>query len=107
MIRPCILLALLLGACASDSSTGLTQADIACPTDSTLTYSNFGSMTVADNCLGCHDRTRPVLSSRVQVQQAKDSVIQAAVLSTSMPQGGGMSTEERKLLGQWLNCGAP
>jgi uncharacterized membrane protein len=108
MLRLAVLaLAVSLFACADNGSTGLTQADIVCPTDSNLTYANFGSLTISDNCLACHNTTNPRLTTQAQVLQAKGSIISAAVLGTRMPRGGGMSTEERKMLGQWLNCGAP
>lgn len=102
----CLALALGLAAC-SDSSTGITEQDIACPTDSTLTYANYGQAAITTWCLDCHNRERPVLSTQAQVKAATSQIISEAVFSSAMPEDKDMSLDERKKLGQWLRCGAP
>jgi uncharacterized membrane protein len=63
---------------------------------------------LADNCLSCHaSRERPVLSSQLAVQANQAAILNAAVTSSAMPQDGSRAIEERKLLGEWLACGAP
>lgn len=100
------LFALSLAACP-DSSTGLTDADIACPSGSTLTYASYGAAAMTDFCLPCHNKERPLLSTQAQVQAAKTRIIDEAVFSTAMPEGRSMSLDQRKQLGRWLSCGAP
>lgn len=97
---------LLVG--CGDKSTGLTNADIACPPGSTLTYANFAKELVASKCLGCHAGARsPNLSTQSALKANQGRVIDQAVLTSNMPNEGDMSDDERKKLGQWLNCGAP
>lgn len=101
-------LALLATVAACDNSTGITEADIACPPGSTMTYANFGQQVIADNCLDCHTtRERPFLDTQARVQMATESIIHEAVFSSSMPEDGSMTNELRTQLGQWLRCGAP
>lgn len=96
----------VLAAC--DDSTGITSAEIACPTTQTLTYANFGEQVISDNCLECHaTRERPLLATQAQVQAAADEIISEAVFHSAMPEDGSMSDELRTQLGQWLSCGAP
>jgi uncharacterized membrane protein len=107
MIRIALCLA-VFSACTSDTSTGITAADVTCPSGSTLTYANFGASFLADHCLSCHtSQQRPTLTSQAQVQANASAIVNAAVMSTVMPQGTAVSTAERKLLGEWLACGAP
>ena len=106
-MRRALLCLAVLSAC-TDTSTGLTAADITCPSDSTLTYASFGSSFMSDNCLSCHAaKERPILTSQAAIVANKSAILSAAVMSTAMPQGGSLSTAERKLLGEWLSCGAP
>jgi len=100
------LAALALAAC--DDSTGITAEQIACPTDQTLTYANFGQQVINDNCLECHQtRERPHLGTQAEVQAAAQSIISEAVYHSAMPENIDMSNEMRIQLGQWLSCGAP
>jgi hypothetical protein len=79
-----------------------------CPTDSTLTYVNFGEAFVADHCLSCHAANeRPLLGSQEGVAAATAQIVRAAVTSTSMPEDESISIEERRMFGEWLACGAP
>jgi uncharacterized membrane protein len=95
---------LALAACTG-SSSGITT--VSCPTDSTLTYENFGSAFVADNCLSCHDTQRPQFTTQAEILAEKTAILDEAVYSTDMPENANMTTDERTLLGEWLACGAP
>ena len=107
MIRT-LLLATLVAACATNPSSGITSADVTCPPDSTVTYENFGSAFLADNCLSCHtSQQRPTLATQAAVQANATAIINAAVTSTKMPNSRSMAVEERQMLGEWLACGAP
>lgn len=98
--------ALALGAC--DDSTGITDADIACPPTPTLTYANFGAALIDAECLQCHTtRERPALDTQARVQANANRIIDVAVFRSAMPEGGSMTNEVRTQLGQWLTCGAP
>ena len=102
------LFAALVTACTSSSSTGIIASDLSCPSDSTLTYENFGATFLTENCLSCHaSKQTPTLTTQAAVQASRSAIISAAVLSAAMPQGGSLSTDERELLGEWLTCGAP
>jgi uncharacterized membrane protein len=88
------------------SSTGITQAEITC--DTSLTYANFGQAFMQTNCGDCHSgKHSPNLSTQSGVKSSSSKILDAAVYSTSMPQGTDLTNEERTMLGQWLSCGAP
>jgi uncharacterized membrane protein len=73
-----------------------------------LTYENFGSAFVTDNCLSCHaSREQPTLSTQLQIQANRARILDAAVYSYAMPQNSDMAIAEREMLGEWLACGAP
>ena len=103
-----LLCSALLAACTSATSTGITSSNLSCPSDSTLTYANFGSDFMSTNCLSCHaTRDSPHLTTQATIQANASRILDQAVYSTAMPQGGDLSTEERQMLGEWLACGAP
>jgi hypothetical protein len=106
----CLLaIALLAAACTSSG----TPTQSTCPTDSTLTYVNFGQSFLASNCLECHTtRDRPVLTTQADVLANltlidEQAAAGPAATNTNMPQDASMSVDERTLLGEWLACGAP
>jgi mono/diheme cytochrome c family protein len=101
-------LSVVSSACTTDTSSGITQAEVVCPTDSTLTYANFGQAFFTDNCLSCHtSKERPTLTSQAAILANKAVIIREAVTSTSMPEDASMDIAERRMLGEWLACGAP
>lgn len=102
-----VLLCVLIAGCSGASSTGIDVSTLTCPPDSTLTYENFGQPLFENRCLSCHDRKRPILETVDQILANRDSILQEAVATTSMPQNEDMPLEERELLGEWLACGAP
>jgi mono/diheme cytochrome c family protein len=101
-----------LAACGSGpgDSTGST-----CPTDSALTYTNFGQAFMQSHCLACHSATgpqSPKLDTLAQVLAAKGDVDRSAAagpnaVNTYMPEGAAVDEAERRKLGEWLACGAP
>ena len=107
---PLGLLALGCGGSGPGDSTGST-----CPTDSTLTYANFGQPFVAQNCLSCHRAggpQSPTLSTLDQIRANKDVIDRVAAagpnaVNTYMPDGNSVPEAERRKLGEWLACDAP
>jgi uncharacterized membrane protein len=107
LARLAFLSIVFVAACA-DSSTGIDTAALTCPPDSTLTYQSFGEPLIADRCLSCHaSRESPRLTSVEQIRANSAAIMESAVGTSKMPEGIGMSLEERELLGEWLACGAP
>jgi uncharacterized membrane protein len=101
-----VALCLVLGACSSVESTGI--APVTCPPSSTLTYANFGSAFMTDNCLECHARNeKPTLSTQAQVQTQRTKILKEAVYTNAMPEDKDISIAEREMLGEWIACGAP
>jgi len=106
------LISLLPLACGSGPGdpTGST-----CPTDSTLSYANFGQAFMADHCLSCHRAggpETPTLSTLEQIRQNSDVIDRSAAagpnaVNSYMPDGGSVAESERRKLGEWLACGAP
>jgi uncharacterized membrane protein len=107
-----LLAASALVACGSGpgDSTGST-----CPTDSTLTYSNFGQAFMKDHCLACHAAAgpeSPKFDTLAQVKAASSDIDRSAAagpnaVNTYMPDGASVDEAERRKLGEWLACGAP
>ena len=107
-----LLVAAGLSACGSGpgDSTGST-----CPTDSALTYTNFGQAFMQSHCLACHSAAgpeSPKLDTLAQVQAAAGDIDRSAAagpnaVNTYMPEGASVDEAERRKLGEWLACGAP
>jgi hypothetical protein len=108
-MAPSGLLALGCGSGPGDS-TGST-----CPTDSSLTYANFGQEFMTSHCLSCHRAggpETPTLSTLAQIRTNKDIIDRSAAagpkaVNTYMPDGSSVPEAERRQLGEWLACGAP
>jgi uncharacterized membrane protein len=95
-----------LSACPSSAtSTGIEQ--LSCSPDSTLTYSNFGQQVIETQCMSCHDTESPALGTLAQIRSHAPAIMDQAVYTNAMPEEGSMTLEERRLLGEWLACGAP
>lgn len=104
-MRSLLIACVLVSACGP-SSTGI--ATVTCPTDSTLTYDNFGSSFLQDNCLSCHDgKESPSLATVASVRSHADEILKEAVYTDAMPEDESMTIAQRELLGEWLACGAP
>ena len=90
-----------------------------CPEGSILTWGNFGYGFVYDWCTGCHHSDLEEgmrqgappninLDTQRAVRELAPLVWAAAADGhTRMPPAGGPTEEERRLLGEWLACGAP
>lgn len=101
-----VLIACLFVAACGPSSTGIDT--VSCPTDSTLTYANFGAAFMEANCLSCHDgNERPSLATQSGVQANMGHILDEAVYTDSMPEDADMTIAEREMLGEWIACGAP
>ena len=95
-----------LVACTSGAtSTGIEQ--LSCSPDSTLTYANFGQQVIETQCMSCHDTESPALGTLAQIRSHAGQIMDQAVYTNAMPEDGAMTIEERRLLGEWLACGAP
>ncbi|MFO0667889.1 MAG: hypothetical protein U0174_28305 [Polyangiaceae bacterium] len=98
----------IFAACSSGGTTGVT-----CPTNSTLTYENFGKSFMASNCTRCHGgRESPSLLTVENIRAHADEIdseagASATVTNTRMPEDGSVSLADRKKLSEWLACGAP
>lgn len=104
-------LSLVLGLLAVGCGGG---SGATCPTNSTLTYDNFGRQFFTSYCNSCHTTgTQPTLNTLAQIRaQSTDIDSQAAAganaVNVAMPESGAAPTEaERRQLGEWLACGAP
>jgi uncharacterized membrane protein len=113
-----VALALLAGAC--DRATQAT-----CPPSARPTYESFGKQFMADYCLKCHasDSSHEgadelVLDDLEQIRAHAEAIDATAgaftgIVNTEMPPPDDEtvkaypSENERRLLAQWLACGAP
>jgi hypothetical protein len=99
--------------------TGGVLEDRECPDGSFLTYVNFGSAFFSENCTGCHSAELPPrmrqdapegvdFETLAKVRELAPLIyLRAADGYSLMPPVGGPSAEDRRLLGEWLACGAP
>lgn len=109
-----------LGFCvmAASASIGCAQTSLGdptgatCPSNSTLTYENFGKAFFAKNCLECHaNKNAPSFNTQEEIQADTDRIDRAAAsgpdaTNTYMPEDGDVSDADRTKLGEWLACGA-
>jgi mono/diheme cytochrome c family protein len=117
-VRASLSLALLVLSGAAASGCG-DDAGVAtgssCPSDSALTYDNFGQAFFSDHCLVCHGAKGPESPKFDTVEQIRSNRTaideQAAAgpdgVNTNMPESGSVSEADRRKLGEWLACGAP
>jgi cytochrome c5 len=115
-----------LSSCGSDKA----EADegpsgAVCPTDSALTYDNFGKAFMEDYCTRCHRSaltgaarngapsdhnfdTLALIKDTEPEHLDEEAAGGATRVNTGMPPSGAMPTEaERRKLGEWLKCGTP
>ncbi len=116
----------LVGCSASESEEGEKASDAICPTDSQLTYDNFGSEFFSKYCTDCHSSSlsgearhdAPIAYNFDTVEGIREFAehidVEAAAgpirVNEKMPPktADAWPTEaERKQLGEWLACGAP
>ncbi len=108
--------ALALGvACSSGDSDA---RDAVCKSEAALTYDNFAGPFLLDWCTGCHSsvlsegerQEAPVqinFDTLEDIRKHQPRIMERAVHLQNMPPVGGPTAEERRLLGEWLECGAP
>lgn len=89
-----------------------------CPTDSFLTFQNFGSGFMSEYCVGCHSSQIPAnmrqgapdgvdFDSLDKVRTHAAAIyLRAGDDYATMPPAGGPDRSGRILLGEWLACGA-
>lgn len=111
----------VLAACRGDEGEPTRSV---CPSDSTLTYANFGRSLFERYCYRCHtrdlvgtDRSGSPLGSdydsltaiRAQREELDHHAAAGpnAVNEHMPPDGVRPSLDERRRLGEWLACGAP
>jgi hypothetical protein len=116
--------ALAAAALACTTTPQLEPTGASCPSDSTLTYGNFGAPFMASYCTQCHSSTlapdqrmgAPLFHDFDTVQgiiaftQHIDETAAAGpkAINTLMPMSDPEPTlDERYQLGEWLACGAP
>ncbi len=100
--------ALLFAACATDTPTGIDTSTLTCPPTSTLSYESYGKPAFEQYCLSCHAaKQSPRFNTVEEIRAKRSAILHAAVATTQMPDGADMPIEERRLLGEWLTCGAP
>jgi uncharacterized membrane protein len=97
-----------LAACGDDVDRTCASTD--------LTYETFGAAFVTSWCRGCHSRDQMMrqgapegvdLDTRADVARLAGAIRALAGAGRAMPPAGGPSAEERALLVEWLDCGAP
>lgn len=115
---------LLTVGCTDGHDEGQSPSGATCPETSTLTWENFGEGFMTSYCNRCHSTTLTGAARQgapsdhnfdtaEQVGQQIDHIDAAAAggldaVNTSMPIGSPVPTEdERRMLGEWLACGAP
>lgn len=95
-------------ACGDDVDRSCASSD--------LTYETFGAAFVTSWCRGCHSRDQMMrqgapegvdLDTRADVERLAGAIRALAGTGRAMPPAGGPSAEERALLVDWLDCGAP
>jgi len=83
-----------------------------------LRYENFGSPFIVNWCRACHSADAPAdMRQQAPVDMNFDSLseirrwsLQIRITAgdgSSMPPAGGPSGEERRMLAEWIGCGAP
>ncbi|HEY0476777.1 MAG TPA: hypothetical protein VGD37_04595 [Kofleriaceae bacterium] len=107
---------LVLAALTAASACG-TDTDPSCAR-SFLRYDNFGSPFIVNWCRSCHSVETPVdmrqqapaeinFDNLSEIRRWSQQIKLSAGDGTSMPPAGGPSSSERRMLLEWLGCGAP
>jgi uncharacterized membrane protein len=104
----CLVFAIGCGSDDPGTSTGIDINTLECPPNSTLTYTNFGQQVIQDRCLMCHaGQSDPMLTSLDSVVANKQDILETTVGTREMPEDKNIPLEERRMIGEWLACGAP
>ena len=97
-------------ACGADTDRTCAQ--------SFLRYDNFGAPFMSNWCRACHSADTPPdmrqqapagvdFDDRSEIRRWSFPIRFTAGQGSSMPPAGGPSAEERRMLVEWLDCGAP
>ena len=95
-----------------------------CPSNSTLTYANFGKKFVSDYCLRCHsEKVTGSARNKAPADHNFDTLADVDLMAHHIDQKAGSgpkatntamppsdpkpTTEERKKLSEWIACGVP
>jgi hypothetical protein len=123
-VKPWLVAVVLLAGCDDDYVLFGPPTETVCPTDSTLTYENFGREFMEDYCTKCHDSAL-VGSDRMGAPSFHDfdtvfgiravsnhidetAAAGPASINEGMPREAPFPTlDERYLLGEWVACGMP
>ncbi len=108
-MRSSLSIVLALAACGTDT-------DVRCAS-SQLTYNNFGASFILNWCRDCHSAELPPamrqdaptdinFDTLDEIRAWSQRISLTAGTATTMPPAGGPSADERKLLVEWLRCGA-
>jgi uncharacterized membrane protein len=103
-------LAALGAACGTDTDRTCAQ--------SFLRYDNFGSPFIVNWCRACHSADTPPdmrqqspagvdFDNLSEIRRWSFQIRITAGQGSAMPPAGGPSAEERRMLVEWLGCGAP
>jgi uncharacterized membrane protein len=105
--------------------TAVAAVTLACGADtdrtcaqSYLRYENFGAPFILDWCRACHSADTPPgmrqqapddvnFDNRSEIRRWSLQIRLTTAQGGSMPPAGGPSDEERRMLVEWLGCGAP
>ncbi len=123
MRRWLLVVAVALAACGGEeegpASEWSSLQERPCPEGSVLDWENFGAPFLQNWCTGCHSADvagparygAPVGIDLETPASARHHAARiwarAADGNETMPPAGGPGAEERRLLGEWLACGAP
>jgi len=89
-----------------------------CPEASILAYDNFGGPFMSQYCTGCHGSAVPEAMRQEAplgvdfdtldlIRMQAERIYVRAADEDTMPPGGGPHPDDRRLLAEWLLCGAP
>lgn len=107
--------------CGSNSKSSVAATD-ECPSDSTLSYDNFGKAFMTSYCTRCHsttltgaarngapsDHNFDTLAGIIdEIEHVEESAGAGAGASIMPPSGAKPSDAERQQLSDWIACGAP
>lgn len=96
--------ALLLGACNYNNSKALSELPFQTDVEKAgVTFKTISERVLGPNCISCHSNYSNFGSVKKEIAS-----IQTAINSDRMPKRGPpLTAEEKQLLAQWINLGAP
>ena len=111
MSRGAILFVLAASACAMDP-----ELDAFCAESPVVTWDNFGSSFVTENCQTCHAQASEnrngapknvVFDTEEETLAWSDRILDRVASDTpTMPPQGGVTDDDREFVDVWLSCAA-